>query len=415
MGGAARIVLGLQGKAAVLAQGFAALARGGAVLQKVAGVQLDARLGGVQLHADAGLIAGSPCADALAGAAGTVDDIAVVVAAAHHGGLGEAGVDLLADGLTCGKVHGGVRHRQDVAGGAGGIVALQIAGSVDAQLLVQHIAAAVQIEVAVVGQVYKGVGVRGHPVVHAEGVVVGEGIAHRDLQRAGKAVLAVGAYGFHQQGVAEVFHLIDFPGKAAVQMVLAAVFFQLVGLAAQGKDGVFNAVGIAPHKSTAAGATGRGEVVFVICHGVVTQHHIHRAVFGRDDNIFDHAAVIQHADGHTAGVREDVLGNISALFGHTEGLGTDLCHWASPPKAFFGNAKGGRLPPLHLVCIYDYITVLQFCVGFILELPSNFSGDFLVESSKVTTMGLPPARLRRKNDFEYPPLTLWIFSAEGLF
>ena len=300
--GAAGIVLGLQGKAAVLPQRLAALARGGAFLQKVAGVQLDARLGGVQFHADAGLFAGSPCADALAGAACAVDDIAVVVAAAHHGGLGEAGVDLLADGLTGGKVHGGVRYGQDIAGGAGGIVALQIAGGVDAQLLVQHVAAAVQIEVAVVGQVYDRVSVRGHTVVHAEGVVIGKGVAHRNLQGAGKAVLAVGAYGFHQQGVAEVLHLIDFPGKTAVQMMLAAVFFQLVGLAAQGKDGVFDAVGVASHKSTAAGAAGRGEVVFVICHGVVTQHHIHRAIFGRDDDIFDHAAVIQHADGHSSGV-----------------------------------------------------------------------------------------------------------------
>ena len=386
MRGAAGIVLGLQGKAAVLPHGLAALARGGAVLQKVAGVQLDARLGGVQLHADADLITGRPCADALAGAACAVDDIAVVVAAAHHGGLGEAGVDLLADGLTGSKIHGGVHHGQDVAGGAGGVVALQIAGGVDAQLLVQHIAAAVQIEVAVVGQVYDRVSVRGHTVVHAEGVVVSEGIAHRDLQGAGKAVLAVRAYGFHQQGVAEVLHLIDFPGKTAVQMVLAAIFFQLIGLAAQGKDGVLDAVGVAPHKSTAAGAAGRGEVVFVICHGVVTQHHIHRAVLGRDDDIFDHAAVIQHTDGHTAGVREDILGNISALFGHTEGLGTDLCHWASPPKAFFGNAKGADCPLLHLVCIYDYITVLQFCVGIFLELPSNFCGDFLLESSKVPTI-----------------------------
>ena len=30
-------------------------------------------------------------------------------------------------------------------------------------------------------------------------------------------------------------------------------------------------------------------------------------------------------------------------------------------------------------------------------------------------MGRLAARLQRKNDFEYPPLTLWIFSAEGLF
>ena len=77
--------------------------------------------------------------------------------------------------------------------------------------------------------------------------------------------------------------------------------------------------------------------------------------------------------------------------------------------------KGADCPLLHLVCIYDYITVLRFCVGFVLELPSNFSGDFLLESSKVPTIAFPPARLRRKNDFEYPPLTLWIFSAEGLF
>ena len=396
MRGAAGEVLCLQGKAAVLPHGLAALARGGAVLQKVAGVQLDARLGGVQLHADAGLIAGSPCADALAGAACAVDDVAVVVAAAHHGGLGEAGVDLLADGLTGSKVHGGVCHGQDVAGGAGGVVAFQIAGSVDAQLLVQHVAAAVQIEVAVVGQVYDRISVRGHTVVHAEGIVVGEGIAHRDLQGTGKAVLAVRAYSLHQQGVAEVLHLINFPGKTAVQVVFAVVFFQLVGLAAQGKDSILDTVGVASHKSTAAGAAGRGEVVLVICHGVVTQHHIHRAVFGRDDDIFDHAAVIQHTDGHTAGIREDVLGNISALFGHTEGLGTDLCHWASPPKAFFGNAKGADCPLLHLVCIYDYITVLQFCVGFLLELPSNFCGDFLLESSKVPTIAKSAPHFRWK-------------------
>ena len=58
-------------------------------------------------------------------------------------------------------------------------------------------------------------------VVHAEGVIVSEGIAHRDLQGAGKTVLAVGAYSLHQQGVAEVLHLIDFPGKTAVQVVFA--------------------------------------------------------------------------------------------------------------------------------------------------------------------------------------------------
>ena len=84
-------------------------------------------------------------------------------------------------------------------------------------------------------------------------------------------------------------------------------------------------------------------------------------------------------------------------------------------KLFSEMQKRADCPLLHLVCIYDYITVLWFCVGFILELPSNFYRDFLLESSKLPTMSLLISRLPKKNDFEYPPLTLWIFSAEKLF
>jgi len=51
---------------------------------------------------------------------------------------------------------------------------------------------------------------------------------------------------------------------------------------------------------------------------------------------------------------------------------------------------------LHLVCIYDYITVLQFCVGFLLELPSNFCGDFLLESSKGPTKAKSAPHFRWK-------------------
>ena len=90
---AAGEVLGLQRKAAVFLHRDAALAGGRAVLQEVGRVELDAGLGGVDLHADAGLIAGSPGAETLAGPAAPVDDEAVVVAAARHGGLGKAGVD----------------------------------------------------------------------------------------------------------------------------------------------------------------------------------------------------------------------------------------------------------------------------------------------------------------------------------
>ncbi|EDP22154.1 hypothetical protein FAEPRAM212_00962 [Faecalibacterium prausnitzii M21/2] len=51
---------------------------------------------------------------------------------------------------------------------------------------------------------------------------------------------------------------------------------------------------------------------------------------------------------------------------------------------------------MHLVCIYDYITVLQFCVGILLELPYNFCGDFLLESSKVPTIAKSAPHFRWK-------------------
>ena len=244
----------------------------------------------------------------------------MVVAAAHHGGLGKAGVDLPADELARGEVHGRVRHRQNGTGGTALIVAFQIAGSVDAQLLVQHVAAAVQIEVAVIGQVHDGVRVGRDAVIHAECIVLGEGIAHRDLQVAGEPVLTVGAFGLHEQGVAKGFDPVELAAEAAVEVVGAVVGLQLIGLAPHGKYCILDAVGVAAHKGTAAGAAGGVEVRLVVCHGVVTHHHVHRAVFGRHDDAFDHATVVQYADGQPTGVGQDIFGNIRALFGHTEGL-----------------------------------------------------------------------------------------------
>ena len=157
MRGTAGEVLGLQRKAAVFLHRHAALAGGGAVLQEIAGVELHAGLGGIDLHADAGLIAGSPGAQALAGPAAPVDDKAVVIAAAHHGGLGKAGVDVPANGLARPEIHRRACHGQDIAGGAGLVVALQIAGRIEAQLLVQHVPAAVEVEIGVVRQVDEGI------------------------------------------------------------------------------------------------------------------------------------------------------------------------------------------------------------------------------------------------------------------
>lgn len=206
-------MLGLQRKAAVFLHRDAALAGGRAVLQEVGCVELDAGLGGVDLHADAGLIAGSPGAEALAGPAAPVDDEAVVVAAARHGGLRKAGVDVPADDLARPEIHGRIVHRQDVAGGAGLVVALQIAGRIEAQLLVQHVPASIEVEIGMVGQVQDGVGIGRDAVVHPQGVVLGEDVPHRNFQVAGEAVLARRALGLQQQGIAEGLDVVDLLGK----------------------------------------------------------------------------------------------------------------------------------------------------------------------------------------------------------
>ena len=346
MGGAAGEVLGLQRKASVFLHRHAALAGGRAVLQEIAGVELHAGLGGIDLHADAGLIAGSPGAQALAGTAAPVDDKAVVIAAAHHGGLGKAGVDFPADEFARSEVHGRVRHRQNGTGGTALIVAFQIAGSVDAQLLVQHIAAAVQIEVAVVGQVHDGVRVGRDAVIHAECIVLGEGIAHRDLQVAGESILAVGAFGFHEQGVAKGFDTVELAIEAAVQVVGAVVGFQLIGLAAHVEHGVLDAVGVPAHERAAAGTAGRFKVLDVIGVGVVAQHHIHRPALGGHPDILDDTAVVQHTDRQPAGVRDDVFIDLFAVWSHAKGLGEKLCHRARLLLYFLGTAHSLFYPLL---------------------------------------------------------------------
>ena len=226
-----------------------------------------------------------------------------------------------------------------------------------------------------VGQVHEGIRIGGHPVVHAEGIVLGEGIAHGDLQTAGEAVLAVRAFRLHQQGVAEGLDPVDLAVEAAVQVVGTAVGFQLVGLAAHAEHRILDAVGIAAHKRTAAGAAGGCEIRLIIRHGIVPHNDIHRAVFRRHDDVLDDAAIIQYADRQAAGIGKNILGYICALSGHTEGLGADLCHWAFASSGFFGT-RPGRLPP-SFHCIYDYITVLCVCVSLLLEFASNFLSEFL--------------------------------------
>ena len=75
---------------------------------------------------------------------------------AIRSGLVEAGVEVASQRLSGAEVHRRTVHGQDLTRGAGLVVALEVVGSVNAELLAQHIAAAVKVEVGVVGQVDDG-------------------------------------------------------------------------------------------------------------------------------------------------------------------------------------------------------------------------------------------------------------------
>ena len=270
----------------------------------------------------------------------------MVIAAAHHGGLGKAGVDVPANGLARPEIHRCARHRQDIAGGAGLVVALQIAGRIDAQLLAQHIAAAIQIEVGMVGQVDDGVGIRGDTVVHPQGVVLGEDIPHRDLQISRETILSIGAFRLQKQGIAKGLYLIQLAREGTVQVVFAVVGFQLVGFAAHVEHGILDAVGVPAHERAAAGTAGRFKVLDVVGVGVVAQHHIHRPALGGHPDILDDTAVVQHTDRQPAGVRDDVFIDLFAVWGHAKRLGEKLCHRARLLLYFLGTAHSLFYPLL---------------------------------------------------------------------
>ena len=350
VGGAAGEMLRFQRKTAVFLQRNAALARGGAVLQEIAGVELHARLGGIHLHADAALIAGRPCAEALAGTAIPVDDEAVVKSAAHHRRLGETGVDLPPQRFAGAEIHGRTGHRQDLPGGAAVVPALEVAGRIEPELLVQHIAAAIQIEVCMVGQVDDGICIGRHPVVHPQGVVARQDVPHRDLEFPGETVLSVGAFGLHQQGVAEHLDVVDLARKRSVQVVRAVVRLQMVGAAAHAEHSVLDPVGVPPHKRAAAGTARRIKVALVICQRIMPDHNVYRAVFGGDQNVFDHTAVVQHTDLKSAGIENRIFVDLFAVFGHAKRHGTKLCHRARLLRVFCRNTRS---------CMFHFIMIIS--------------------------------------------------------
>ena len=105
----------------------------------------------------------------------------------------------------------------------------------------------------------------------------------------------------------------------------------------------------------------------------MSDDHIHQTRFCRDEEIFDHTAIVQHADLKSTGIGDDVFIHLIAVFGHTKGLGAELCHKARLLLHYF---RSGQRSP-NLVHNYDYSTVFQTCVRMLLDLSSKISRDFL--------------------------------------
>ena len=164
MVGAVREELGLQAHRLPGLVDCAPLARHGPI-QEIAGVELDAGLLCPHLHHNAGPVAGEPGAPAQP--LGGVQD-EVVVIAAHVAQLLVIGVYVPAQGLLGGEVEGCARHgpghgRGDAVRSHGGVAA---GGQPEA--VAHHVAAAVEVEVAVVGDVAVGVLVAGGLVADGE-------------------------------------------------------------------------------------------------------------------------------------------------------------------------------------------------------------------------------------------------------
>jgi len=160
----------------------------------------------------------------------------------------------------------------------------------------------------VVGKVDDGLAIGGGAEVHAEGVVLGEGVDGGDREVAGEALLAVLAEVGELEGGAELAgHRTGRPGDlvealAAVQAVLAVVDRQAELLPVEGEAALGDAVAVAPDEAAEVGALRR-----VVVQVVEPEHHVVE-VAARVRHVQRHhgAAVTRDAGHHAGAVAERV-------------------------------------------------------------------------------------------------------------
>ena len=253
------IILGLEGDALALLVHRAALA--GLVGDIVGGVDLHAGQIRVDLHGNVGLI-GCQLGH-LGQLAAVVQAPVVVIAVAEDQGL-EVLTDVPAHFLPGAEVHGRALHRGDLAGGDG----VGIGGGVEIGIHPDGVlqdgtgVMAVQVEVAVVGVVDDGIRLGDAVVVDADGVVLGQGVGDVHIQRAGVALVAVGAVDGEGDGI--LAHGLDVPDpegleiQTGVEIIGAVVDIELILHAVQHKMAAGDAVGVAAHGGAEEGAAGGG-------------------------------------------------------------------------------------------------------------------------------------------------------------
>ena len=155
---------------------------------------------------------------------------------------------------------------------------------------------AVQVEIAVVGQIDDGLLLGDATVVDPDGVFIGEGVGHGNVHSTGVALVAVGAVEAEGDGI--FGGLLDLPDpeapeiQTAVQVVGAVVHRQLVELALQGELALADPVGVPAHGGAEEGTGGA-----LVAGGIViAQNHVQEALFRGNQHMEIPSSVVFFGD-----------------------------------------------------------------------------------------------------------------------
>nr|WP_254453605.1 hypothetical protein [Siccirubricoccus sp. G192] len=265
-------MLGFQAEPGVAAErpAVAAVAR---AVQEIAAVELQSRLGGQHLHREAGHR--KPGGEAQPHRVRGAVEHEIMVVAAGDPQLRIGLADARADAAGCQEIEGRAGHRTQLPGRDQGRIHGREASGGKGERMVQDVAAAGQVEVAVVGEVEHGRPAGAGLIVDRERAIPCQRIAHRNPQRAGEALVAVRAEMREGQRTAARLRrrLPQRPVEAlrpAMQRIRRVVHRDPVVLALQREAAIGDAVGEAADGGAEIAVIGQ-----VFGGGGETQHHLH--------------------------------------------------------------------------------------------------------------------------------------------